>query len=168
MSDQIQSVAEQVRQAFLARPGHAFTHTELYQALGADGLLQMDVRARILQTLRYLVGCGYLAKHGERAGATFRTTGQPMTKQHVGKDAAAANRRERERRRYEELKAAGTLAAKKSNRTARVDSRAAMVPKPPMAALTARPVAETVEQFRARGGKVQRLTTHWEQMEQAA
>jgi hypothetical protein len=47
-----------------------------------------------------------------------------------------------------------------------VNLRAANMPAP--AAAPQQQVCETIEQFLARGGRVQRLPTHWEQMERAA
>jgi hypothetical protein len=58
------------------------------------------------------------------------------------------------------------VAAPKRSRAARVALQAANMPE--QAAVRAAPSAETVEQFMARGGRVQRLPTHWEQMERAA
>jgi len=47
-----------------------------------------------------------------------------------------------------------------------VETQAAKTPVPAKA--KPMPAVETLEQFLARGGRVQRLATHWEQMEQAA
>lgn len=132
------------------------------------GARSIDQRRAVRDAVRYSAGAGFLARTETKIGPVYELTGQGMPR--VVFTAAERKRRQRERdvgrarsRRRPQQQAA---AAPKRSRAARVAMQAANTPAP--AAVKATPPVETIEQFLARGGRVQRLTAHWEQMERAA
>jgi hypothetical protein len=150
----------ELREVFSASPGENLSMQSIYERMKADGVGAAEERKNIRDTLPWMVRCGYLIRTGRGKDASFQYSGQGMRRVYISEDQRAQHRRElrrqREQARYEQ------------RRGARVGCQAGRIPKPVLGVPTAAPTPETVEQFLARGGEVQRLTTHWEQMEQAA
>lgn len=153
MSESKKTCADQVRSAFEQTPADGLSYAGLYEKLAADGMDTDKAKDGINSTLRYLVARGYLLKTGEREGARFRRSGTPMSRPRLTESQRAERTKAKNRRRVERTRAA---------RGVTVGLRAAMIPKPVRAAPTAQPVFETFEQWKARGGKVERLTAAWE------
>ena len=166
MSEQPKSLYDQVRAVFTAAPQQAFTFAELRLQLTGTETPPEAERCAIAGAVKYLTSCGFLVKDGQGTASQLRASGQDMKLPRVTPEQRVEKQRAKSRRQTERRKAQrGGLPAA---RGARVDARAGMMPKPVLAAPKAKAVAETVEQFLARGGRVQRLVAHWEQMERAA
>ncbi|MFK3846628.1 hypothetical protein [Stenotrophomonas sp. NPDC078853] len=162
MSEQKISIAEQVRAVLADRPDHAYTYAALYEALQDAGVDTADNMNAINKALSYLADGGYVERLGYRETATFQSTGKAMVRPRLSREESDRRRRERDRLRHQALRA--QMAAPRERR---VDANTVARPKPVKVAPQPG-VTETVDQFLARGGRVERLTTHWEQMEQAA
>jgi len=162
MSKKYGELAQQLRQVFDASPDEYLTSQTLYERMGAAGLAQRQERERIRDTLPWLVRCGFLVKQGRGMKACFKASGQGMKRQRLTEEQLQERKRERAARRSQRERAERLQRA----RAARVGVKAANTPEP--AAVKVDVPAETVEQFLARGGRVQRLTAHWEQLERAA
>lgn len=153
MSESKKTCADQVRAAFDQAPAEGLSYAGLYEKLAADGMDTGKAKDRINSSLRYLVARGYLLRTGEREHAMFRSSGTAMARPRLTESQRAERIKAKNRRRVERARAA---------RGVTVGLRAAMIPKPVRAAPTAQPVFETFEQWKARGGKVERLTAAWE------
>ncbi|MEN5204031.1 hypothetical protein ABE473_06190 [Stenotrophomonas sp. TWI700] len=153
MSERNKTYADQVRSAFDEAPAEGLGYANLYEKLAADGMDIERGKERICSVLRYLVARGYLIRRGERENARFRRSGAAMARPRLTDSQRTERKAAKNRRRGERIRAARGVA---------VGVRAAMIPKPVLAAPTAKPVVETFEQWRARGGEVERLTAAWE------
>lgn len=128
----------------------------------------IDQRRAVRDAVRYCVGAGFISRTETKIGPVYELTGQGMPRVVL----TDAERKERQRQRdaggarNSRCPPQHPLAAPKRSRAARVAMQAANTPEP--AAVRTSLSAETIEQFLARGGRVQRLTAHWEQMERAA
>jgi hypothetical protein len=160
MSEQTKSIAEHVRTVLSARPEQAHTYADVHSALREQGVGPERATEAIQQALRYLKNCGFANKVGMGACATFQATGKGMQRPRVGREESGRRRRERDRVRHQARRAAPP-------RERRVDANTVARPKAKKAEASNGP-AMTVEEFKAAGGVVERLTTHWEQMERAA
>lgn len=153
MSESKKTCADQVRAAFDQAPAEGLSYAGLCEKLAANGMDTGKAKDRINSSLRYLVARGYLLRTGEREHAMFRRSGTAMARPRLTESQRADSTKAKNRRRVERARAA---------RGVTVGLRAAMIPKPVRAAPTAKPVFETFEQWKARGGKVERLTAAWE------
>ncbi|WP_421575122.1 hypothetical protein [Stenotrophomonas maltophilia] len=153
MSESKKTCADQVRAAFDQAPAEGLSYAGLYEKLAANGTDTGKAKDRINSSLRYLVARGYLLRTSEREHAMFRRSGTAMARPSLTESQRAESTKAKNRRRVERARAA---------RGVTVGLRAAMIPKPVRAAPTAKPVFETFEQWKARGGKVERLTAAWE------
>jgi len=128
----------------------------------------IDQRRAVRDAVRYCVGAGFISRTETKIGPVYELTGQGMPRVVLSDAERKERQRQRDagRARNSRRRPQHALAAPKRSRAARVAMQAANTPEP--AAVRAPPSAETVEQFLARGGRVQRLTAHWEQMERAA
>jgi len=153
VSESNKTYADQVRSAFDEAPAEGLGYASLYEKLAADGMDIECGKERISSVLRYLVARGYLLRQGERENARFRRSGATMARPRLTESQRAERTKVRNRRRAERARAA---------RGATVGVRAAMIPKPVLAAPAAKPVFETFEHWKARGGEVERLTAAWE------
>lgn len=144
--------AADLRKVFEAAPGQQLTRQALYERMGATEVGKAEERRNIRNTLPALVRCGFVVKEGRGSTATYQGTGKAKRAPKAPEELADTKRQRNAQR---------TATTVVRTRTARVAQQAANTPAP----AKARPVesGETVEQFLARGGKVQRLTTHWEQ-----
>ncbi|WP_315388724.1 hypothetical protein [uncultured Stenotrophomonas sp.] len=138
--------AASLRKVFEAAPEEEMTHQVLFERMGVASVGQADERTNIRNALPALVRCGYVLKKGLGPDATYRHSGK------VKRPKAAAPRV----RQRSALDRASRLVR---TRAARVELQAANTPVP------AKPKAvesgETVEQFEARGGRVEVLPTFW-------
>jgi hypothetical protein len=162
MSKKYGELAQQLRDVFNASPDEYLTSQTLYERMGAAGPTQQQERESIRDTLPWLLRCGFLVRQGRGMTASFKASGQGMKRQRMTEEQLQERRRERAAVRSQRERAARL----QCTRAARVGVKAANTPAP--ATVKADVPAETVEQFLARGGRVQRLTAHWEQMERAA
>ena len=161
MRDQAQVKPDHVRALFESRPGASLSKPQIYEALMQSGIdAAPGNRERVGSVLRFLFNGSYLEKVEEGGEVFYRRTGRQKGRQKLPPGEADRRRRERDR-------AKNVARSKKAPRERRVDGNTVARPKPVKVAQISGP-AETVEQFRARGGKVQRLPAHWEQMERAA
>ncbi|WP_164242330.1 hypothetical protein ACL5HQ_13795 [Stenotrophomonas maltophilia] len=159
-------VSDEVRTIFEERKGQTLGHQQVFELMGVTGLDRTKERNGVRDVLTWLVGCGYLVKTGARATAAYRYSGQGMRFQ----KATAEELRERRIERGRAYRARNGAQPKEPrvdkmtiNRS-RVALLADLAPAKPWGKEKdgQRP-AETVEQFEARGGQVQRLTASWEQ-----
>lgn len=152
------SINQRVRGVLARRPGHAHSHAEIYQGLRAGGIDVDAAKCAILTALRYLTGRGYISKVGNKATARFQDTGKPMENVRLPPGEAARRRRERSK-----LRARARAAARRPRPLdeRRVDQNT-VVRRPKKAVEAPAGGFETVEQFRARGGKVERLSASWD------
>lgn len=148
-----------MRKVFEAAPDEAFSAQALYERMGVAAVGQAEERKNIRNTLPSLVRCGFLLKVGMGSSATYQSTGKAKKRGRATEAELAERKRQRNALRPSASNAVRT-------RAARVEMQAANTPAPAKA--PAAVPGETVEQFLKRGGRVQRLTTRWEQMEQAA
>lgn len=144
--------AESVRKVFEAALGKKLTRQALYERIGATGAGQADERRNIRNTLPALVRCGFVRKVGLGGTATYQGTGKAKRAPKAPAELAEPKRQRSAQR---------TPVNPVRTRAARVAQQAANTPAP--ARVKAVEPGETVEQFMARGGRVQRLTAHWEQ-----
>jgi hypothetical protein len=121
--------------------------------MGCAGVGGAKERTNIRNTLPSLVRCGFLVKVGSGPDATYQSSGKAKKRPKVTEAELAERKRERN--------ALRTAASLVRSRAARVELQAANTPAPAKA--KAVEPGETVEQFLARGGRVQRLTATWEQ-----
>jgi len=156
MSDQTKSIPEHIRIVMSARAEHPHSYAEIFAALRERGVDTVKAREAIQEALRYLSRCGFAAKFGKGDTATFQATGQGMKRPRLPTGEAQRRRLERDKLRKQSRRPAA------APRERRVDANTVSRPKVKKAAPCTGP-AETVEQFRARGGRVERLPTHWEQ-----
>jgi len=145
--------ADRLRKLFEAAPNEKFTNQVLFERMDAASVGQAEERKNIRNTLPSLVRCGFLKKEGLGSGATYQSTGKAKKRP----KASPAELAERKRQRN----ALRTAQHAVRTRAARVELQAANTPAP--AKLKAVEPGETVEQFLARGGRVQRLVATWEQ-----
>ncbi len=159
-------VSDEVRTIFEERKGQTLGHQQVFELMGVTGLDRTKERNGVRDVLTWLVSCGYLVKTGARAKAMYRYSGQGMRFQ----KATAEELRERRIERGRAYRARNGAQPKEPrvdkmtiNRS-RVALLADLAPAKPWGKEKdgQRP-AETVEQFEARGGQVQRLTASWEQ-----
>lgn len=127
-----------------------------------------EQRSAVRDAVRYCVAAGFLARTDTKIGPVYQLTGQGMPRVVLSDAERKQRQRERDARRNRARRPPRTAPAKapKRSRAARVNMQAANTAAPAKAKTVAQ--GETVEQFLARGGRVQRLTAHWEQMERAA
>lgn len=167
MMDRSRTNAGQVRALFERKPSAELEAREIYQGVGAKTPTHRD---RIRSALRDLTEANYLVKEGKGQRAVFRLSGSGMPRAFVVTDE------QRERCRADKAyKEALRRAARRGRApTLRVDkmtinrSRVALLAdlapaKPWGKEKDRQQPAETVEQFEARVGQVQRLTASWEQ-----
>lgn len=139
--------ADALRKVFEATPDEELTHQVLFERIGVAAVGQAAQRTHIRNALPALIRCGYVLKTGLGPDATYRHSGRlksprkaPGPRQQGGGLARAASL--------------------VRSRAARVELQAANTPVP------AKPKAveqgETVEQFEARGGRVEVLPAFWD------
>lgn len=121
------------------------------EGCGAEAAIQ---RSAVRDAVRYCVDVGFLSRTDTKIGPVYQLTGQAMPRQILADTERKQCPRERDARRDWARRPArparpSLAAAPKRSRAARVDMKAAEV--------KAVPHDETVEQFLARGGQVQRL-----------
>lgn len=150
--------ASNVRKVLDAAPDEALKAQDLYERMGIAAVGQAEERKNVRNTLPALVRCGFVMKTGSGPEATYQSSGKAKKRRQAPDSEQAARKRERN----------ALVAATKLVRTraARVEMQAANTPAPAKPPAVRR--GESVAQFLARGGRVQRLTAHWEQMERAA
>ena len=165
MKDRSKTYAGRSRALFESAPGLQITGIQVADRLGIVGHVE---RGKVRRTLRDLVDAGYLRKLGEGRTGLYERTGAcmqrlPMTpEQRKAKNSEIANAY---RVRIRAAQQAGPRAPDRMTiNRARLDLLADLAPAKPWGKEKSggRP-AETVEQFQARGGQVQRLTASWEQ-----
>lgn len=140
--------ADALRKVFEAAPDEELTHQALFERMGVAAVGQADERTNIRNALPALIRCGYVIKTGLGPGATYRHGGKLKSPR-----KAAAPR--------SQGSGAARAASLVRTRAARVELQAANTPAPAKPKAVA--AGETVDQFLARGGRVQRLTATWEQ-----
>lgn len=123
-----------------------------------------DQRSAVRDALRYCVAAGFLARTETKIGPVFQLTGQGMPRVVLTDAERKQRQRERDARRVRTPRPPRQRAhaAPKRSRAARVEMQAANTPVP--AKVKAMPTVETLEQFLARGGRVQRVAANWEQV----
>jgi hypothetical protein len=157
-----------VRDWFAEQPaGKLFTMPTISAIFGvAPG----DERRRLAEAVRCGYLCGFLERTETASGRAYRVSGNGMRRPTLEEGARVRRKAEARLARDDRKRRArgAPVSPNKSSRVraARVNLRAANMPAP--AAAPQQQVCETIEQFLARGGRVQRLPTHWEQMERAA
>jgi len=153
VTEQKKSLPDRVRAALVAQPAPGLKYADLYGALGADQVVDKEA---IQIVLRYLVKGGYVSKTGTRTQATFMLTGEPMKRPRLTAEQRIVKKRERSK-----AKEARRSATRRAARQARgSETRSLRKALPPTSAQSLAG-AETVEQFRARGGQVIRLAGPW-------
>jgi hypothetical protein len=147
-----------IRATFEAIPDEAISAQTLYERMGAASVGQAEERKHIRNALPALVRLGFVKKVGLGSDATYQATGRAKKRVKTTPAELAGRKRRRNPLRP-------SAAAAVRTRAARVAQQAANTPAPakPKAVET----GETVDQFLARGGRVQRLRAHWERMERA-
>lgn len=128
----------------------------------AIGAAPGSERAQVHDAVRYCVIAGFLTRTDTKMGPVFQLTGQGMPR------AILTDQERKERKRAADAKRVRKRAPREPRssrpvkaRAAKVAIRAANIPAPAKAPVVQ--LGETVEQFLARGGRVQRLTATWEQ-----
>ncbi|MBH1835494.1 hypothetical protein I5T88_06345 [Stenotrophomonas maltophilia] len=159
-------LSDDVRTIFEERKGQSLGHQQVFELMGVTGLARTKERNGVRDVLSWLVSCGYLVKTGARATVAYRYSGQGMRFQKATDEELRERRIERARA-YRARNGAQPRAPRADNMTinrSRVALLADLAPAKPWGKEKAgqRP-AETVEQFVARGGQVERLTASWEQ-----
>ncbi|PJL51013.1 hypothetical protein B9Y60_14595 [Stenotrophomonas maltophilia] len=159
-------LSDEVRTIFEARKRQSLGHQEVFELMEVTGADKTKERNGVRDVLTWLVSCGYLVKTGARATAAYRYSGQGMRFH----KATAEELRERriERGRAYRARNGGQPKAPRVDKMTINRSRVALLAdlapaKPWGKEKDSQRPAETVEQFEARGGKVQRLTASWEQ-----
>lgn len=158
-------LSDEVRTIFEERKGHSLGHQQVFELMGVTGVDKTKERNGVRDVLTWLVSCGYLVKTGARATAAYRYSGQGM-RFHKATAEELRERRIERGRAYRARNGAQPNAPRVDKMTinrSRVALLADLAPAKPWGKEKAgqRP-AETVEQFLARGGRVQRLTASWE------
>ncbi|MBH1392416.1 hypothetical protein I5U25_05785 [Stenotrophomonas maltophilia] len=159
-------LSDEVRTIFEARKGQSLGHQQVFELMDVTGVNKTKERNGVRDVLTWLVSCGYLVKTGARATAAYRYSGQGMRFHKATADELRGRRIERGRA-YRARNGAQPKAPRVDKMTinrSRVALLADLAPAKPWGKEKdgQRP-AETVEQFKARGGQVQRLTAGWEQ-----
>lgn len=159
-------LSDEVRTIFEGRKGQSLGHQQVFELMGVTGVARTKERNGVRDVLSWLVSCGYLVKTGARATAAYRYSGQGMRFQKATDEELRERRIERARA-YRARNGAQPKAPRVDKMTinrSRVALLAELAPAKPWGKEKSgqRP-AETVEQFVARGGQVQRLTASWEQ-----
>jgi len=137
-----------------------WTSLAICEGCGAE---TTDQRSAVRDAVRYCVAAGFLARTETKIGPVYQLTGQGMPRVVLTDAERKQRQRERDARRVRTPRPPRQRApaAPKRSRAARVEMQAANTPVPakvkPMATM------ETLEQFEARGGKVERLPACWEQ-----
>lgn len=167
MMDRTNTYAGAVRALFQAAPHARLRMRDLCALAKAH---TVEHRSRIRSAVRDLVAAGFLDKEGNGQRAEYRNSGRGMPRQFV----VSADQRER-RRANKAHKQALRLSAKRAETAAprpadkmtinraRVAQRSGLAPAKAWGKeKDGQILGETVEQFEARGGRVQRLTASWE------
>ncbi|MGA6536922.1 hypothetical protein ACPEH7_02060 [Stenotrophomonas sp. NPDC101269] len=157
-----------IRAWFAEQPaGALFTMPAISKAFGAAPGAE---HRRLASSVRCGFLCGYLERMQFTAGTAYRLSGKCMRRDALSEEERRARSLANQRARHERRRRAKGITPvpnrSKLVRAARVNLQAAGVPQPTVVAAVR--ATETVEQFLARGGRVQRLPAHWEQMERAA
>lgn len=136
-----------------------WTSLAICEGCGAE---TTDQRSAVRDALRYCVAAGFLARTETKIGPVFQLTGQSMPRVVLTDAERKQRQRERDARRVRTPRPPRQRApaSPKRSRAARVEMQAANTPVP--AKVKAMPPVETLEQFEARGGKVERLPTCWD------
>ncbi len=150
--------ATNLRMVLDATPDEALKAQDLYDRMGIAAVGQAEERKNVRNTLPALVRCGFVLKTGSGPDATYQSSGKAKKRRQAPDAEKGARKRERN--------ALAAAAKQVRTRAARVEMQAANTPVPAKA--KPMPAVETVDQFLARGGRVQRLAANWEQMERAA
>jgi hypothetical protein len=165
VKDRSKTYAGRSRALFEANPGLRIGAMQVADQLGVVGYVE---RGKVRRTLRDLVDAGYLRKLGDGRTGLYERTGAsmqrlPMTPEQRKARDGQLTKEYRERVRAEHGSSPRVPDKMTINR-AKLEHRAALAPAKPWGKEKGgqRP-AETVEQFEARGGQVQRLTASWEQ-----
>lgn len=167
MMDRSETYAGRVRALFERMSGVKMAAKEIYAHFGSTTPTE---RHRVRGALRDLTESGYLSKDGSGRKAVFEASGNGMRRTFV------VTAEQRERCRVDKaMKQAAYRASKRASsgqrapdkmtiNRSRVGLLADLAPAKPWGKekVGQRP-AETVEQFEARGGQVQRLAASWEQ-----
>ncbi|HYQ54223.1 MAG TPA: hypothetical protein VES70_27755 [Pseudomonas sp.] len=137
-----------------------WTSLAISEGCGAE---TTDQRSAVRDAVRYCVAAGFLARTETKIGPVYQLTGQGMPRVVLTDAERKQRQRERDARRVRPPRPPRQRApaAPKRSRAARVEMQAANTPVP--AKVKAMPPVETLEQFEARGGKVERLPACWEQ-----
>lgn len=167
MTESKQSMADRARALFASNPGIEVTAVQASDAAGVQGWKNRQAMRR---TLHDLVDAGYLSKTPGVA-PTFTATGQGMRRKAMAPEERAERRREISRASKAKTRAARAAAQPASPRVdrmtinrSRVAQLSGLAPAKPWGKEKGKGhPAETVEQFEARGGQVQRLPASWEQ-----
>lgn len=119
-------------------------------------------RAQVYDAVRYCVEVRFLTRTDTRNGPVYQMTGEGMPRPVLTDAERKQRKRERDARRVRTTRpAAAPIAARpRLARAARVAVQAANTPAPTVVPKVE--AGETVEQFLARGGRVQRLVASWE------
>jgi len=165
MKDRSKTYAGRSRALFEAAPGLQITGIQVADQLGVVGYVE---RGKVRRTLRDLVDAGYLRKLGDGRTGLYERTGAcmqrlPMTPEQ--RKARDSQLKKEYRERVRAAQQAGPRAPDKMTiNRARLDLLADLAPAKPWGKeRSGQRSAETVEQFKARGGKVEILTASWEQ-----
>ncbi len=136
-----------------------WTSLAISEGCGAE---TTDQRSAVRDAVRYCVAAGFLARRETKIGPVYQLTGQGMPRVVLTDAERKQRQRERDARRVRPPRPPRqrSPAAPKRSRAARVEMQAANTPVP--AKVKAMPPVETLEQFEARGGKVERLPTCWD------
>lgn len=159
-------LSDEVRTIFEARKGQSLGHQQVFELMDVTGVDKTKERNGVRDVLTWLVSCGYLVKTGVRATAAYRYSGKG-TRFHKATAEELRERRIERGRAYRARNGAQPKASRVDKMTinrSRVALLADLAPAKPWGKEKdgQRP-SETVEQFMARGGQVQRLTASWEQ-----
>ncbi|HYG07331.1 MAG TPA: hypothetical protein VD865_13130 [Stenotrophomonas sp.] len=154
----------------------ASTTTELTMAdiCTTVGAIEKKDRMRAAWATRDLVKAGYVSQRGERLHSRYRATGkkQPERSRRTPEELREMTRQASQR--YRARNPERVRALERQRRKARAPTRRPAAQQPrlarvglaaantPAKARPAPPRAETVAEFLARGGRVERLQTAWE------
>ena len=159
-------LSDEVRTIFEARKGQWLGHQQVFELLDVTGLDKTKERNGVRDVLTWLVKCGYLVKTGAWATARYRYSGQG-TRFHKATAEELRERRIDRGRDYRARNGAQQKALRVDKMTinrSRVERLSGLAPAKAWGkGKDGQRPAETVEEFMARGGKVQRLTASWEQ-----
>jgi hypothetical protein len=165
MKDRSKSYAGRSRALFEANPGLQITGIQVADWLGVVGYVE---RGKVRRTLRDLMDAGYLRKLGEGRTGLYERTGARMQRLPMTPEQRKARDSQLTKEYRERIRAgqgsSPRVPDKMTINRARLDLLADLAPAKPWGKEKGgqRP-AETVEQYQARGGQVQRLTASWEQ-----